>query len=376
MNRIGMKRAYYIDRLRILLITLVIFHHSAIAFGASGGWYYITPDAATGAAQRILSLFMGIDQAFFMSLFFFISALLMPASFDRKGFGRFMKDRLVRLGIPLAVYTLLIHPTLKFAIGRYLGTTSEPWFDFVWIVDTRYPAPGPMWFVLTLLIFETVYALYRLSSKRNAEAKPEGEIPSARKIILFITGTGLLAFGIRLFYPIGNNFFGLQFGYFVLYIAMYVLGIVADRGNWLERFTLRQARPWFIASLLAIPAFECAVLSSKAPGVMKAFAGGMNLRALVYAMWEPVICVGFCFFLLTFFKKYLNTPGKLMSVLSADSYTVYIIHPLIVVGFTILSEQAALPPLARLALVLASGIPTCFLAAHLIRTLPGVKSVL
>jgi glucan biosynthesis protein C len=371
-----MKRAYYIDRLRILLITLLIFHHSAIAFGARGGWYYITPNATTGAVQFILSLFMAIDQAFFMSLFFFISALLMPASFDRKGFGKFMKERLVRLGIPLVIYTLLIHPTLKFAICKYLGKASEPWLDFVWIVDTEYPGPGPMWFVLTLLIFETVYALYHRSSNRNVEAEPGGRLPSALKFILFIMGTGLLAFGIRFFYPTGNNFFGLQFGYFVLYIAMYALGIVANRNNWLGRFTLRQARPWFIASLSAIPAFGIVAALSKAPGAMNDFAGGMNPRALVYAMWEPVICVGFCFFLLMFFKKYLNKPGKLASVLSADSYTVYIFHPLIVVGFTILSEQVALPPLARLAFVLVSGIPTCFLVAHLIRKIPGVKSVL
>jgi surface polysaccharide O-acyltransferase-like enzyme len=371
-----MKRAYYIDRLRILLITLVIFHHTTIAFGAMGGWYYITSQTTTGVVPFILSLFTAVDQAFFMSCFFFISALLMPASFDRKGFGKFMKDRLVRLGIPLAVYTLLIHPTLKFAVCKYLGKTSEPWLDFVWITDTEYPGPGPMWFVLTLLIFETAYALYRRSSKRGVEAKQERRLPSAFAFILFIAGTGLLAFGIRLFYPLGNNFFGLQFGYFVLYIAMYDLGIVASRSNWLERFTLRQAWPWFIASLLAIPVFAIVAASSKAPEVMKEFAGGMNLRALFYAMWEPVICVGFCFFLLMFFKRYLNKAGNLASVLSADSYTVYIFHPLIVVGFTILSEQTALPPLARLAFVLILGIPACFLAAHLIRKIPGVRSLL
>lgn len=371
-----MKRAYYIDRLRILLTTLVIFHHTTIAFGALGGWYYITSQPTTGIVPFILSVFTAVDQAFFMSCFFFISALLMPASFHRKGFGKFMKDRLVRLGIPLAVYTLLIHPTLKFAIYKYLGKTSGPWLDFVWITDTEYPGPGPMWFVLTLLIFETAYALYHRSSKGNVATKPGKRLPSTFAFILFIAVTGLLAFDIRLIYPLGNNFFGLQFGYFVLYIAMYELGIVAGRNNWLERFTIRQARPWFIASLLAIPAFVIVAALSKAPEVMKEFAGGMNLRALFYAMWEPVICVGFCFFLLMFFKKHLNEAGRFASTLSADSYTVYIFHPLIVVGFTILSEHVALPPLARLAFVLILGIPACFLAAHLIRKIPGVKSLL
>jgi len=371
-----MKRAYYIDRLRILLITLVVFHHSSIAFGALGGWYYITPNATTGAVQFILSLFMCIDQAFFMSLFFFISALLMPASFDRKGFRKFMKDRLVRLGIPLLAYTLLIHPTLIFAIYKYLGKTSTPWLDFVWNIDTEYPSPGPMWFVFTLLIFETMYALYRRVASGNVEAKSEGVLPSAQKIFLFIIGTGLLAFAIRIFYPIGKNFFGLQFGFFVLYISTYVLGILASNNNWIERFTLQNAWPWSIASLLSIPLIVMMLSLSRVPGIINELSGGMTPLALFYALWEPVICVGFCFFLVMFFKKYLNMGGMLTLVLSADSYTVYIFHPLIVVAFTILSEQAAIPPVTRLVLVWAFAIPTCFIMAHLIRKIPGVKSVL
>jgi glucans biosynthesis protein C len=371
-----MTRAYYIDRLRILLTILVIFHHSAITFGASGGWYYISHETTHGATQMILSLFMAIDQAFFMSCFFFISALLMPSSFDKKGFGRFMKDRLLRLGIPLVVYVLLLHPTLVYGIHKYLDKPTGSWPHFLWIIDTKYANPGPMWFVLTLLIFETIYALYRYFSNRNVKIKPESKLPSVVQIILFIIGTGALAFVVRLFYPAGKNFFGLQFGYFVLYIAMYALGIVANRNNWMERFTLRQARQWFIASLVTIPAIVGTMALSSSPGAMNDFSGGMNPRALTYALWEPIICVGFCFFLLMFFKKQLNKPNKFVLASSADSYTAYIIHPLIVVGFTFLSEQIAMPPLARLAFVLALGIPTCFLTARLIRKVPGVKRVL
>jgi glucans biosynthesis protein C len=324
----------------------------------------------------ILSLFMAIDQAFFMSLFFFISALLMPTSFDKKGFGKFMNDRLVRLGIPLVIYTLLIHPTLVYGIHKYLGKATGSWLHFIWIIDTKYAEPGPMWFVLTLLIFEVVYALYRYFLYRKVEAKTEKRLPSVLSIILFIVVTGALAFKIRLFYPTGKNFFGLQFGYFVLYIAMYLLGIIANRNKWTERFTLRQSRPWFIASLVAVPVIVVALAFSKSPGAMKDFSGGMNLRALTYALWEPVICVGFCFFLLMFFKKHLNKPNKFVLASSLDSYTAYIIHPLFVVGFTFLSEQIVMPPLARLAFVLVLGVPTCFFIARLIRKIPGIKKVL
>ncbi len=371
-----MTRAYYIDRLRVLLTMLVIFHHSAIAFGASGGWYYVSSQTATGVPQMILSLFMAIDQAFFMSFFFFISALLMPASFERKGFGTFLKDRLIRLGIPLVVYTLLINPVLIYGIHKYLGRETGSFLNFLWIIDTRHPGPGPMWFVLTLLIFETVYGLIRRFTSGAKPERSEKPLPSAIQIGLFILGTGIMAFVMRLFYPVGKNFFGLQFGYFVLYMAMYVLGIVANRNNWVERFTLRQARPWFIVSLVAIPVVAIALSLSNSPEAMSNFSGGLNLQALTYALWEPVICVGFCFFLLMYFRVNLNKSNEFVQKLSSDSYTAYIIHPLIVVGFTFLAEQVVMPPLARLAFVLVLGIPSCFLAARLIRRIPGMKRVL
>ena len=68
----------YLDKLRVFLTCLVIFHQTAIAFGASGGWYYKSPDLWSGWSERLMSLVMGIDQSYFMALFFFISAWLMP----------------------------------------------------------------------------------------------------------------------------------------------------------------------------------------------------------------------------------------------------------------------------------------------------------
>ena len=57
MNR---TRFYYLDLLRVFLTMLVFYHHSAVAFGASGGWYYISKETTTGLTQGLLSASMGI----------------------------------------------------------------------------------------------------------------------------------------------------------------------------------------------------------------------------------------------------------------------------------------------------------------------------
>ena len=64
----------YIDNLRVLLTVLVILHHTAICYGAPGGWYYRQPTQNTGALIA-LTLFVATNQAFFIGLFLFLYAL-------------------------------------------------------------------------------------------------------------------------------------------------------------------------------------------------------------------------------------------------------------------------------------------------------------
>ena len=62
---------------------------------------------------------------FVMALFFLVAGLLTPGSLDRKGPGRFARDRLVRLGIPLAAFTLVLWPLMTYGLGRG-GIRLEP----------------------------------------------------------------------------------------------------------------------------------------------------------------------------------------------------------------------------------------------------------
>jgi len=346
------RRIYYLDLLRVFLTMLVFFHHSAIGFGASGGWYYLSKETTTGVTQILLSLLMGIDQSYFMSLFFFISALLMPESLDRKGFRLFLVDRVKRLLVPLLIFVFILNPLLVYWIYGH-------WNNF---------GPGPMWFVFTLLIFESSYLAYRKWFKKRIVIN--WKRPSVLGIITFFILAGIFAFSVRLFCPTGKNILGLQLGYFPLYIFMYALGIIAGRNGWLERIQVRDSLPWFlIAIFLGIPFFAESVLYYQ--NSAGNFAGGWSVQALIYAFWEPVMCAGFSYFLVAIAKKYFDKPCHIMQTLSADSYAFYIIHPFFVVGFTFLSETLPIVPLVRLFFVLLVGIPVCFGAAHGLRLVFG-----
>jgi len=73
----------------------------------------------------VLTAFISINQSFFMSLFFAISGFFTPASYDAKGPGLFLRDRLVRLGIPLVVYFFVLNPALVYLAARIQGRAAR-----------------------------------------------------------------------------------------------------------------------------------------------------------------------------------------------------------------------------------------------------------
>src|SRR5215218_2871833 len=94
---VAAQRTGFLDQIRLVLTGLVILHHSAIMFGAPGGWYLKMPTGQL--AERVaFTLFVSDDQAFFMGFFFLMAGYFSVASYDRKGALPFLRDRLVRLG--------------------------------------------------------------------------------------------------------------------------------------------------------------------------------------------------------------------------------------------------------------------------------------
>jgi surface polysaccharide O-acyltransferase-like enzyme len=373
-----MKRAAYFDNLRIALTILVIFHHTAIAYGALGGWCYITPETVQGGTKIALSSILAVDQAFFMSLFFFISAYMMPYSFDKKGFKVYIKDRFMRLGVPLLIYSVLIGPCLNYGIQVHLNSSPVNFPSFILKNVTKNPNTSHMWFVLALLIFESIYALYRKFPKLSISKLVPENAPTNWNIAIFIIVCGILAFLLRLVYPIGGkNIIGLQLGYFTLYIAMYILGIIARRKKWMDTLSYNNSIIWFVVAIIVIPLIVLAWIDlTHNPEYMVQYIGGFHLRSLFLSFWEAIVCVGICYFSIMAFRKNLDISTKMSINLAADSYAAYVIHPVVVVGVTILSEQLSLSPFIKFLIAITIIVIVCFILAHNIRKIPGLKKIL
>ena len=127
-------------------------------------WTYTELREVTLAPATEIALFVLVSPFgfFLMALLFLVAGLLTPASYDRKGCARFVRDRLLRLGLPFVVYVLLVQPSLTYALHHPLGDTSGSfWQEYLGTgrIDT-----GALWFVGVLLIFSVGYAGVRLWS--------------------------------------------------------------------------------------------------------------------------------------------------------------------------------------------------------------------
>jgi hypothetical protein len=71
-------RTFYVDWLRAFLTVLVVVHHCITAYQSSYAWAAKRGDTALWLLSQ---LFVSANQAYFMTLFFFLSGLYVPGSY-------------------------------------------------------------------------------------------------------------------------------------------------------------------------------------------------------------------------------------------------------------------------------------------------------
>lgn len=380
-------RLLFIDNIRVLLTIMVILFHLLITYGGNGSWYYREgrEDFITGA----LSVwFLSVNQAYFMGLFLFISAYFVPGAYDRKGPGRFLLDRLIRLGIPVALYSWLIRPLLAYLDPvRYPDGRPEFWSFLTgkYFRDEAIFGAGPLWFVSTLLIFSVIYVAGRLLAQRAApapaRARPEAEapFPANLSIAIFALLIAVGAFAVRLVLPMGWNFvpLNLQFPFFVQYIALFGAGLVAYRQNWLQSLPERTGRLWLgLAALMVLGFWPLGLAGGALEGDLAPFLGGWHWQALAFALWESLLAVGMSIGLIYLFRRYANRQGPVAAFLARNAYAAYLIHEVVIITLAYAARDIVVYPLLKWVLVSLVAVPLCFGLSHLIRRLPYTERVL
>jgi Acyltransferase family len=367
-------RLLFVDNIRVFLTVLVILHHLMITYAGTGNWYYLE-GRQDDVVDGLGSWFCAINQAYFMGLFLLISAYFVPGSYDRKGAGRFTRDRLIRLGIPLVVYGWVVNPLFCYwFFGWDHKMSFWRYFTDGYVGSGTVIGQGPLWFVEVLLIFSLVYVGWRLLVPR-APLPPVAAtpFPRDRTLVLFAVGLGVAAALLRIPFAMDAYTFrplNLQFAFFASYVALFVVGLIAYRRDWLRGLPDRTGRRWVKVAALMILLWAPTVLALGAADNDLPLKGGLHWQSPVYAMWEAFTCVSLCIAVVYLFRRHLDRRGRLSAFLVPNAYTAYLIHAPVIATLAYELRGVTWYPLLKWALVALVAVPLCFGLSALIRKIP------
>jgi glucans biosynthesis protein C len=376
-------RLLYLDNLRTTAITLVVLGHVAVSYGAEGDWYLHGEGQASPLAFILMLPLMAIGAAFMMGLLFMIAGYFTPHSYDRKGPGLFLVDRLKRLGIPLLLFAIVINPIIKYLVETHAGEYQGSYWSFIppYVRNLDSSGFGVTWFLEALLIFSVFYALWRLltHSLPRRDAPDRGGVPSNLNIALFALLLGFATFVVRIWAPV-NQYFEpehLEFAHFPQYIAMFAVGTVAFRRNWLTAFSDAQARTWRWVALVFILLLPVLVIAAGALSgeLDERGAGGLNWLSLAYSVWEGFMCVAMVITVLAWFRKRFNHQGRLARAMSESSFAVYVLHPIIIVPLALALSGIQINPTLMFLFVAPLAVALCYAIAYYFRKLPLVRNI-
>jgi glucans biosynthesis protein C len=366
-------RLVFLDNIKLALTALVIVHHVAMTYGAEGAWYYSEPPS-TPVAQLVLTVFNTVNQSYFMGLFFFISGYFTPGSYDRKGTWGFFKDRLLRLGAPLLVFSLFVSPLLERVKAANRGIGEVTYRTLLQDNFRQLPDPGPLWFIETLLVFSVLYAVVRHWTTASSPANPPRFSHGA--IGAFALLMGSLSFIVRIFFPSGVEVAYVQLAFFPQYMLLFVAGLAVSRHGWLLNWPRQLIGVWFPIVLGAFTSGMILVFTRGGIENKDLFLGGFHWEALTFAIIESIQCVAICVCLVSISRTRFNRQNAFVRALNEDAYAVYIIHAPLIVCLAYWLRAVSMDSLLKFALVATLAVPLCFLTSRLLRRVPLADRIL
>lgn len=371
-------RHRYVDNLKVILIAAVIVGHAILGYSVLDAWSYSDVREVTLSSVTMVVLFALVAPfgLLVIPLLFLVAGLLTPPSVARKGPARFVRERLLRLGVPFAVFALLIWPLLEYALFRWLGQAPDLW---TYLLAEKSLDTGVLWFVGALLAFSLAYAFLVQVRGRPARQR-ERELRLGRLVVL-AAAAAVATFLLRLAIPFesDNWFVDLNLWEWPVCAALFGLGIVAAREDWLAAVPDRLRRQSRAATLIAVGAAGLLALAIVLLGVdAEQLWGGWHWPALAFAAGESALSVFGPVWLLAVAQRHLDRPFRWASpAVRRSAYGAFLVQGPVLIGLSLALRVVPLVAELKALVVAVAGVLASFgLAWLLIDRVPGLARVL
>lgn len=369
-------RLVFVDVLRVGVIVWVIGHHAAQPYGPTGGEWPITDQ---GNLEWLGPLFP-LGAAFGMGLLFLLAGYFVPKSYDKKGANRFLRERFLRIGLPMVIFVLLVHvpvvyltETPRQPFGEFIGSLYESgWLN----------AYLHLWFLGHLVLYSVGYVAWRrVADHRSSRPRRIWSPPSHAAIVGFIIWLALISWIVRIWYPIDDwvplfFFMAAEPAHLAQYVSLFGLGVIAYRGDWLRQMPTRLGAIWLAVGLAASTGYYIVGLLGSDSANDDVVTGGFTARSALYSTWEALICAAMVVGLVVVGRTAFRRSSRLLEAMTAASYDAYILHITFVIGLQAGLEDVDLPTGLKFGLVASLGVPLAFGAGHVSGRVPGLRTLL
>lgn len=335
-------RIIFLDNLRSFMIFLVVVLHAGLVYeyGIFSTFIWVVADPSTNQLVGPLRIILDI---FIMSTIFFVSGYFAPISLERKRPLQFIYGKFKRLMIPWAIAVLTLVPLYKvvFLYSRHLPQ-QEWWTYFHW--SNGIWGQNWLWFLPVLFLFDILFVFV---AKFIAPLTQ----PSLKKAVgaVFLVG---------LSYSIGMDVFGLQ-GWtksilldfqnerLIIYFLMFLLGARCFSLNVFESAARNKRQLNIVLSTgwIAVYAyyyFYFNIMSNTGSVVIQEAIDTIMLWLSFHLSLFYLLIL-----LIYTFKKYLGKSGKIIEVINAGSYHVYIIHVVVMGALAMLLLRIEIPSVLK-----------------------------
>jgi len=346
------KRLFYIDNLRYLMVLLVVIVHGACAYANIFPWWCVME---VNEYRWFFNNLMLLLMVFLMPVLYFFAGYFGISSLQRKGTPTFLKNKLLRLGLPLLIIIPIVSPTYSY-IYHYThnGHINKVGFMTYWLTymkgafNLQMGVISPidsfhhshLWFISLLLFF---FILLPLFSPRTLSLKAQDDPPlktlTAKSLlpafVLVIIGATLSSFAAVILFSepfnpdpwvtIGSllHFQPMMLGSYIIYFSLGVFGFYR---KWLTHtkfpgHPLLWATSCILFSIIMITVYQHLMIRPT------------TAKLLVVLSTRSLLCFLFLITSIQFGDRYWNKSSPLNRQLATHSYTIYLIHFLIVILF-------------------------------------------
>lgn len=369
-----------LDRARTFLTLVVLLHHAVIPYT-----YFGHTDPASWAGFDVVVL---ATDSFFMAMFFFLSGLFTWPGIARKAPSVFLRDRLLRLGLPFAIAAFTVIPLAYYAIAL----RHDPGLSFTafwWKTITVGPWPsGPIWFVWVLLAFDlTASLLYRVSARLvdpgNRVSLRGFDQPAVFWLLLVIVTAiayvpALLYFGGSKWFELGP--FSVQASRILLYFAYFFIGVSVGAANF-DRGILsaggqlpKQRWLWVIATLIAYCLMWGMIY------IKREILGNPDPQPhwyqAIYGTFFVLFSGSILLAILAFFLHQKSPGPNLLDRMQADAYGIFLVHYPIALWIQYALFDYSLPAIVKAAIGFVLTVILSWGLTAALRKIPGASHVL